>query len=53
MLAGRSEIEDKLSALNIGADDYLCKPCDPRELLAKIRTIRGKGFRYNLLCTAR
>jgi len=39
MLTGRTDIQDKLTALNIGADDYICKPCDPRELLARIRNI--------------
>ena len=39
MLTGNFDIQDKLTALNLGADDYICKPCDPRELLA--RSSRG------------
>ena len=30
---------DRIVGLEIGADDYLAKPCNPRELLARIRTV--------------
>jgi two-component system OmpR family response regulator len=30
---------DKIVGLEMGADDYLAKPCNPRELLARIRTV--------------
>jgi len=30
---------DRIIGLEIGADDYLAKPCNPRELLARIRTV--------------
>lgn len=36
-LTGRTTILDKLNALELGADDYLIKPCDPQELTARIR----------------
>jgi two-component system OmpR family response regulator len=39
MLSGKCEIIDKIVCLEIGADDYLTKPFEPRELLARIRTI--------------
>ena len=39
MLTGLLDVQDKLSALNLGADDYICKPCDPRELLARVKAV--------------
>jgi two-component system phosphate regulon response regulator OmpR len=32
----RSSLDDKLAGLTLGADDYLLKPVDPRELLLRI-----------------
>ena len=37
--SARSDINDKVKALEIGADDYLPKPYDPRELLARISSL--------------
>lgn len=39
MLTGRGEEIDRILGLEMGADDYLPKPCNPRELLARIRAI--------------
>ena len=39
MLTGRGMIEDKEAGLNAGADDYLTKPFDLRELSARIRAL--------------
>jgi len=39
MLTGRSEINDKTSGLDCGADDYLTKPFDGRELHARLRAL--------------
>jgi len=37
--SARSDITDKVTALELGADDYLPKPYDPRELEVRIKTI--------------
>ncbi len=39
MLTAKSDIEDKVMGLDSGANDYLPKPFDSRELLARIRSI--------------
>jgi len=38
LLTAKDRTEDKVSALDAGADDYLIKPCDDGELLARVRT---------------
>jgi two-component system OmpR family response regulator len=39
MLTARSSALDRIIGLEMGADDYLCKPFEPRELLARIRSV--------------
>jgi two-component system, OmpR family, response regulator len=39
MLTARGDVMDRIIGLEIGADDYLSKPFEPRELLARIQTI--------------
>ena len=39
MLTARSEAIDRVLGLEMGADDYLAKPFEPRELLARIRNV--------------
>jgi DNA-binding response OmpR family regulator len=39
MLTARSEVDDRVSALDGGADDYLVKPFDLRELQARVRAL--------------
>jgi DNA-binding response OmpR family regulator len=39
MLTARSTEEDKLSGLDLGADDYVTKPFSPRELMARVRAL--------------
>ena len=39
LLTARAEAEDRITGLELGADDYLAKPFEPRELVARIRSI--------------
>ncbi|UVW27671.1 response regulator [Massilia sp. H6] len=39
MITARVEESDRLLGLELGADDYLCKPFSPRELMARIKAI--------------
>ncbi|NRR31183.1 response regulator transcription factor [Oxalobacteraceae bacterium] len=39
MLTGRGDDTDRIVGLELGADDYVAKPCTPRELTARIRAI--------------
>lgn len=51
LLTAKSEIEDKVEGLDAGADDYLAKPFNTRELLARIRALirRESGYDDNIL----
>ena len=39
MLTARGEVSDRIVGLELGADDYLPKPFEPRELLARIQSV--------------
>jgi DNA-binding response OmpR family regulator len=43
MLTARGDPMDRVVGLEIGADDYLAKPFEPRELLARIRAVLRRG----------
>jgi len=56
MLTARAQVIDKVVGLKLGADDYLAKPCNPRELLARVRAVlrraeqRASGGGVNAGC---
>jgi two-component system OmpR family response regulator len=39
MLSAMGQDTDRIVGLEVGADDYLAKPCNPRELLARVRAV--------------
>jgi OmpR family response regulator RpaB len=45
MLTARGEVTDRIVGLEIGADDYLPKPFEPRELVARIQNVLRRGRR--------
>ena len=48
MLSAMGEETDRIVGLELGADDYLPKPCNPRELLARVRAVlRRRGERHD------
>lgn len=51
ILTARSEVEDRVGALDLGADDYLVKPFDFRELEARVRALlrRKQGESSNAI----
>lgn len=44
MLTAKGEAADRIVGLELGADDYLPKPFDPRELLARIKAVLRRGL---------
>ena len=45
MLTARGELSDRVVGLELGADDYLAKPFEPRELAARLQTILRRARR--------
>ena len=48
MLTARADEEDRLTGLDIGADDYVTKPFSPRELAARLRAVLRRTARDGL-----
>ncbi len=55
ILSGLTELDNKIRGLGVGADDYLTKPFDRRELIARIQAIvrRSKGHADSIIRTGR
>ena len=48
LLTAKGEVENRIKGLELGADDYLSKPFEPKELLLRIRNIIKKGNKLDL-----
>ena len=46
MLTAKSDVADKIDGLNFGADDYITKPFDTQELLARIKALLRRSSQY-------
>jgi DNA-binding response OmpR family regulator len=45
MLTARGDVMDRIVGLELGADDYLAKPFEPRELVARVQAVLRRGLR--------
>jgi DNA-binding response OmpR family regulator len=45
MITARNAIEDRLKGLNLGADDYISKPFDPDEVVARVQAVLRRQVR--------
>ena len=48
LLTAKGEVENRIKGLELGADDYLGKPFEPKELLLRIKNIIDKKTKINL-----
>ncbi len=44
IVTARAEEIDRLLGLELGADDYICKPFSPREVVARVKAVLRRGF---------
>jgi|TARA_X000000950_G_scaffold39326_1_gene42165 two-component system phosphate regulon response regulator OmpR len=48
LLTAKGEVENRIKGLELGADDYIGKPFEPKELLLRIKNIINKNNKINL-----
>ena len=48
MLTAKGEVEDRIKGLELGADDYISKPFEPKELLLRIKNIIKQNSKIDL-----
>ena len=48
LLTAKGEVENRIEGLELGADDYLSKPFEPKELLLRIKNILKKNNRIDI-----
>ena len=48
LLTAKGEVENRIKGLELGADDYIGKPFEPRELLLRINNIISKNIKIDL-----
>tara|TARA_B100001250_G_scaffold254438_2_gene218897 strand:+ start:584 stop:1261 length:678 start_codon:yes stop_codon:yes gene_type:complete len=48
LLTAKGEVENRIKGLELGADDYLSKPFEPKELLLRIKNIISKNKKINI-----
>lgn len=53
MLTAKGEEYDRISGLQTGADDYVCKPFSPRELVARVKAVLSRTLTVDSHATAR
>ena len=48
LLTAKGEVENRIKGLELGADDYISKPFEPKELLLRVKNILNKKNKINL-----
>ena len=43
IISGRAQVQDRVTGLELGADDYIIKPFDPAEVVARVRARLRRG----------